>query len=465
MAAIDCDVESNKPFCSSMGVRGFPTLKIVQPGKKKGKPSVEDYQGARNAKAIVEAVLDKIPNHVRRLADKDIKSWLKDSNDTAKAILFTNKGAVSPQLKSLAVDFLGGISVAQVRDREKAAVEMFGVKTFPTFVLLPGGDQEALVHDGPMKKQAMAEFLKQIRSPNPDPAPKAAKAAKAAKTSSKGEKKGAKKEKAKMDDDARQFVLTDEEEKKEEKKKEKPEQDQDAASHTSGEGTTESIRTVTVDVGAIPTDAFVELDSAAPAPLETLETAESLSKACFGPKASTCILALRPAAPNSGSGSGSSSNSGSRDGDGGGGVASSSRAQLVIDSEANLARIVHSYEQRKAAIFPFYAVPASNTRGAEARSAFGLSKKDDGDGGGGDDGVLEVIALNARRGWWRRFDGDASNLASLEAWVDAVKLGEGHRQKLPDGIVNTVHHGDKSRQEGKEEKEEKEEEKGKHDEL
>ena len=33
VAAINCDEESNKPFCGSMGVQGFPTLKIVKPGK------------------------------------------------------------------------------------------------------------------------------------------------------------------------------------------------------------------------------------------------------------------------------------------------------------------------------------------------------------------------------------------------------------------------------------------------
>ena len=52
VAAVNCDDESNKPFCGRMGVQGFPTLKIVKPGKKPGKPIVEDYQGARSAKAI-----------------------------------------------------------------------------------------------------------------------------------------------------------------------------------------------------------------------------------------------------------------------------------------------------------------------------------------------------------------------------------------------------------------------------
>ena len=49
VAAVNCDEEANKPLCGQMGVQGFPTLKIVRPGKKAGKPLVEDYQGARSA--------------------------------------------------------------------------------------------------------------------------------------------------------------------------------------------------------------------------------------------------------------------------------------------------------------------------------------------------------------------------------------------------------------------------------
>ena len=69
VAAVDCDEDSNKPFCGSMGVKGFPTLKTVRPGKKPGsKPIVEDYNGPRTAKGIADAVVDKINNaHTKRI--------------------------------------------------------------------------------------------------------------------------------------------------------------------------------------------------------------------------------------------------------------------------------------------------------------------------------------------------------------------------------------------------------------
>jgi protein disulfide-isomerase A6 len=174
VAAVDCDEESNKPFCGQMGVKGFPTLKIVKPGKKPGKPIVEDYQGERTAKAIVDTVIDKIPNLVKRVDDKTLESWLAEANDTAKAILFSDKGRTSALLKAIAIDFKGSISVAQIRntDKEKASLELFGISEFPTLLLLPGGKEaQGIIYDGELKKEAMVKFLSQAAVPNPDPAP------------------------------------------------------------------------------------------------------------------------------------------------------------------------------------------------------------------------------------------------------------------------------------------------------
>ena len=171
---MNCDDESNKPFCGSMGVKGFPTLKIVKPGKKPGKPIVEDYQGPRTAKGIVDAVTDKIPNHVKRLKDDDYEAWLNDGK-AAKAILFSDKGTTSALLKAIAVDFLSGVNVAQIRDKETDAVEKFNVKKFPTLVLIPEEGKDAVTYDGEMKKDAIVTFLSQAAAPNPDPAPKKAK--------------------------------------------------------------------------------------------------------------------------------------------------------------------------------------------------------------------------------------------------------------------------------------------------
>lgn len=171
-----------------MGVKGFPTIKIVRPGKKVGRPNIEDYNGPRTAKGIVEAVVDKITNHVKKVTDKDIDDFLSTNNETAKAILFSEKGTTSALLKSIAIDFLDVVQVAQIRSKEAKANELFGIESYPSLVLLPGGDKLGLLYDGEMKKDAMVKFLSQAGSPNPDPAPEESKAKKA-KKSDKTEKK------------------------------------------------------------------------------------------------------------------------------------------------------------------------------------------------------------------------------------------------------------------------------------
>lgn len=195
MAAIDCDEESNKPFCGKFGVQGFPTLKIVKPGKTPGKPIVEDYNGARTAKGIVDAVVEKIPNHVKKVEDKTLEKFLAESNETAKAILFTDKGKTSALMKAIAIDFKGSINVAQIRntDKEKASLELFGITKFPTLLLLPGGKEaEGIVYDGELKKEPMVKFLSQAAAPNPDPAPAKVKVSKSKPKDSKDSKKASK---------------------------------------------------------------------------------------------------------------------------------------------------------------------------------------------------------------------------------------------------------------------------------
>lgn len=169
MAAVNCDEDSNRPFCSAMGVQGFPTLKIVKPSKNKaGKNSVEDYNGQRTAKAINDAVADKVPNHVQRLKDDALDKWLSSNPERPKAIFFSQKGLVPAMVKAVAIDFLGGIDFGFARDGDKAVVKQFGVESFPSVLLIPSGGGEAIKHTGEVKKDALVKFFSQIMPPHPD---------------------------------------------------------------------------------------------------------------------------------------------------------------------------------------------------------------------------------------------------------------------------------------------------------
>ncbi|PYH82941.1 thioredoxin-domain-containing protein [Aspergillus uvarum CBS 121591] len=359
VAAINCDEDANKPICGQMGVRGFPTLKIVIPGKKPGKPRVEDYQGARTAKAIVEAVVDRIPNHVRRLTDKDLDGWLASTNGdaaatTPKAILFTDKGTTSALIRALAIDFLGAIQVAQVRSKETAAVERFGVTAFPTVVLVPAGgtEQDAIVYDGELKKAPLVAFLSQVAAPNPDPAPVPPK-------------------KKKADKEEKQAAQPDDAKAEEESPKSAP---------------------------AAPVPA---------PPIELLTTPEALAAACLEPKSGTCVLALLPEEQQEQTEP----------------ETESSAAQVAL---ASLAEVTHKHALHKSKLFPLYGVPATNGAAKALRAALALAEQD-----------LEIVAVNGRRGWWRKYEpADADfSIERVDAWVDAIRLGEGSKQKLPEGVI------------------------------
>ncbi|KAI3324655.1 thioredoxin-domain-containing protein [Xylariaceae sp. AK1471] len=361
VAAINCDEDENKQLCGMMGVQGFPTLKIVRPGKKTGsKPVVEDYQGPRSAKGIVDAVVDKINNHVKRVADKDIDTFLSTNNETAKVILFTEKGTTSALLRSLAIDFLDVISFAQVRDKESKAVKMFGIESYPTLVLLPGGDKEGLVYQGEMKKPAMLKFLSQAGEPNPDPAP----------SKSKSDKKSEKKDKK--------------------DKKDKAPKD---SSETTSTTTSESSEATDVPP---TTESKPKVAEVAP-PIPAITSSQALINECLHPKAHICVLAFVPAA----------------------------HGETAEKALTSLSEIAFKHAHAKRHLFPFFEVHTDNEAIAPIFNSLELT------------GEVELVAVHAKRGWWRHYEGDFSS-TSVESWIDAIRMNEGTRNKLPETVVGEV---------------------------
>lgn len=351
MAAINCDDEANKSFCGRMGVQGFPTLKIVIPGKKPGRPRVEDYQGPRTAKAIVDTVVDRIPNHVKRLTADSVDDWLAQDGQSPKLVLFTEKGTTSALLRALAIDFLGQVKVGQLRSKEAAAVEKFGIDTFPTLVLFPGGDREHVVFTGDLKKGQITEFLRQVALPNPDAARTSTS------TSSSAASKG-------------------------------------GDEHASPPSESPSEK-------ASPVEA---------APISVLSTAEALESSCLVASSGTCVLAMLPAPAGS----------------------DAELPASATEALSSLAEIAHRYAQRKSKLFPFYAVPAANPGNKILRQSLELSAAESSE--------VDIVAVNGRKGWWRRFPSSDSaehayGLEAVEAWIDAIRLGEGSKQKLPDGLI------------------------------
>ncbi|MCJ1482741.1 hypothetical protein MMC06_002907 [Schaereria dolodes] len=381
VAAINCDDEINKPFCGTMGVQGFPTLKIVKPSKKPGKPIVEDYQGPRTAAGIVDAVKAAIPNSVKRISDKGLDAFLKDSNDTAKAVLFSDKGTTSALIKVLASEYANRINFAQIRDKDTTAISTFGISTFPTLLVLPGGSQSPVTYEGPLTKERMKLFLNQFAAAIPESAPKNKK------------QKPLKKDTAKESSDSSTFSAA-------------------SASHASAEASSAAgtASTITLENVSNPTESpdpkATPEDAPAPAlmpelapPLTSLETEIQLVEHCQLSSSHTCILALLPPLPST----------------------ESVLPETATTALSSLAALVQKHKERGSKLFPFYSIPADNPGGSALQNTLELSSQ----------GEMEIVAVNWRRGWWRRFSGNEYSERAVEDWIDGIRLGEGEKLRIP----------------------------------
>ncbi|MCJ1404674.1 hypothetical protein MMC11_007900 [Xylographa trunciseda] len=388
VAAVNCDDEDNKAFCGSMGIKGFPTLKTVRPTLKKGKSIQVDYNGARTAAGIVEAVKDIIPNHVTRVSDKELDKWLKDDNSTAKAILFSNKGTTSATIKVLAGEFYGNMHFAQVRDKDTTAVTTFGITEYPTLIVLPGGTAPAVAYSGEMAKAPMSEFLSKYASMGTG-----------FQDSKASKQKPIAKDKASSDSST--FSAA-------------------SAAHKSSEGSEAAASATTITLeepnGATPSPDPIATDDDAPVPasmpnvappLPTLSTQAELRAQCLGPKTPTCILALLPAAPMN-----------------------DDILQLpdsATSAMSSLSSISEKHKIRGSHLFPFFAVSSTNEGNTILREGLGLEEG------------IQIVAVNGRRWWWRGYDahkGFGKN--AVEDWIDAMRLGEGKKEKLPEGLISNM---------------------------
>lgn len=310
------------------------------------------------------------------MTDKDLESFLADANDTAKAILFTDKGKTSATLKAIAIDFKGSIKVAQIRNTEKASVELFGITEFPKLILLPGGEAaEGIVYDGEMKKDDMIKFLTQAAEPNPDPP-----AAKAKASKSKTNKKASSKAKESFESASEAHA-----------KSEKP--------VTQTDETLENQPTESPSP-EVETEKPIVLPPAPAIPVLTSEA--DLKKTCLGPKTGTCILALLP----------------------------DTSSEITASASTSLAEISHKHHLHQRKLFPFYILHAENPGFSQIKEALGLK------------GDAEVIALNGRRNWYRALPSKGDSLVAedltieaIENWVDGIRLGEGEKKKIPEGLI------------------------------
>lgn len=257
------------------------------------------------------------------------------------------------------------MTFAQIRDKEKEAVNVFGVSKYPTIVVLPGGDQDGIVYDGKVQKDDLFKFFSTIAPPTKEPEP----SAKPAKKTPKKEKASKKEKKPKKTEEQKPIV---------EEVKTEPEV-------TEEEKIPERMITLTLKYPSKLTKRIAK-----PLVPELADQA-ALTEACLSPKSKTCILAIAPAEPIS----------------------------------ETIQNIYETLSSRTVNAFNVYKLAATSAHAEDLVAKLDLAK----------DTATKFVAVNAKRNWVRKFVGNADSEEEVLAWLDAVRLGDGKKEKLPAGLV------------------------------
>ncbi|KDE07500.1 hypothetical protein MVLG_02175 [Microbotryum lychnidis-dioicae p1A1 Lamole] len=157
LVAVDCDAEENKSFCAAEGVQGFPTLKVY-PG---GSAPPSSYDGAREAKPMVDYLTARMPTFVKRAtALQEVEALKAKAQDKPISLLFTAAASVTPMYKALSADFHKTLDFYAAREAKvgKEAMALFGVDKVPALLVLDG--DKVTKYDGPLKYDALNAWLK-----------------------------------------------------------------------------------------------------------------------------------------------------------------------------------------------------------------------------------------------------------------------------------------------------------------
>lgn len=162
IGAVNCDEEKNKQLAGYFGIQGFPTIKFFghktepTPDKKGVIKKPTDYNGAREAAAIVQYALAQLPTDFVTLVktDADYAAIKQQQLPHPIVLLFTDKSTTTPLARALSLDF----PFYQVASSVASALSDFAVDAFPRIAVL-NPDGATNFYDGKLEHKPIYDFL------------------------------------------------------------------------------------------------------------------------------------------------------------------------------------------------------------------------------------------------------------------------------------------------------------------
>ncbi|ODV93265.1 hypothetical protein PACTADRAFT_51879 [Pachysolen tannophilus NRRL Y-2460] len=149
--------------------------------------ATEIYKGQRSLSAIVEFVLSRIKNYVKKLHNFDqINKYIQGRTKTnkSKILLLTDKNKPTPLIKSIAIDYLSSFETAYITIKKNEKDEIFDffkidkdIAKLPQIIIIdtkdnPNEKEEIIVYDGDLNKVALSHYLSNFATPLEGPASK-----------------------------------------------------------------------------------------------------------------------------------------------------------------------------------------------------------------------------------------------------------------------------------------------------
>ncbi|CAN1124274.1 Protein disulfide-isomerase like 2-2 [Linum perenne] len=177
VAALNAD--EHKSFAQDYGIRGFPSIKVFTPGKPPA-----DYQGAREAKPIVEFALKQVKALLKDRLDGKSTSGSSEKSEPNASVQLNSRNfdelvikskelwiveffapwcghckKLAPEWKKAAANLKGKVKLGHVDcDEEKSLMSRFKVEGFPTILVFGTDKENPLTYEGARTASAIESF-------------------------------------------------------------------------------------------------------------------------------------------------------------------------------------------------------------------------------------------------------------------------------------------------------------------
>lgn len=152
--AVNC--RDDEEICDEYSVHSTPKLFYFPDSGK----DEEEYTGKLEFQSILKFGSRQMQNFVRIINKDNYNDFLSSNSDRFHVLLFTSKKSTPPLFKALSKDYLNKLSFGEIRNSETELINSFGIKEFPTLMVLKDEEKDEVdIFKDELKFDPIKKFL------------------------------------------------------------------------------------------------------------------------------------------------------------------------------------------------------------------------------------------------------------------------------------------------------------------